>query len=60
MTKKTDGPVYYEAQEKALAPGIADGWPATIRAPHTKNGRLKKLDPAACKKIAKFLMDGGE
>ena len=32
--------VYYVAQERAFAPGIADGWPKVIPAPHTKNGRL--------------------
>lgn len=34
------GGVYYVTQERAFAPGIADGWPAFIPAPHTKNGRL--------------------
>ena len=32
--------VYYVTQERAFAPGVADGWPAVIPAPHTKNGRL--------------------
>ena len=36
--------VYYEAQERAFAPGIADGWPQTIPAPHTPHGRLVKVD----------------
>ena len=33
---------YYLTQERAMAPGIADGWPDVIPAPHTKNGRLVK------------------
>lgn len=33
-------PYYYETQERCMAPGIADGWPEVIAAPHTKNGRL--------------------
>jgi len=32
--------LYYVPQERAMAPGIADGWPPVIAAPHTKNGRL--------------------
>ena len=32
--------VYYVTEERAFAPGVADGWPAGIPAPHTKNGRL--------------------
>lgn len=32
--------LYYVTQERAMAPGIADGWPAIIQPPHTKNGRL--------------------
>jgi hypothetical protein len=32
--------VYYITQERAFAPGIADGWPEVIAAPHTHNGRL--------------------
>ena len=42
----TDVTIYYEAQERAMATGIAgsyDAWPNTIPAPHTKNGRLKKM-----------------
>lgn len=34
--------VYYVTQERAMAPGIADRWPAVIPAPHTPNGRLVK------------------
>lgn len=37
--EKGDG-FYYVTQERAFAPGIADGWPEVIPAPHTKNGRL--------------------
>ena len=37
--EKGDG-IYYVTQERAFAPGIADGWPKVIPAPHTKNGRL--------------------
>lgn len=39
---------YYETQERAMAPGIADGWPEVIKAPHTRNGRLVRRngDPA--------------
>ena len=33
---------YYLTEERAMAPGIADGWPYVIKAPHTKNGRLVK------------------
>ena len=35
---------WYETQERAFAPGIADGWPKVIPAPHTKNGRLVRRD----------------
>ena len=35
---------YYIAQEIAMAPGIADGWPDVIPAPHTSNGRLVKKE----------------
>jgi hypothetical protein len=40
---------YYECQEMAMAPGIGDGWPAVINAPHTKNARLvrREGDPSA-------------
>lgn len=41
MTTKNESAHYwYETQERALAPGIADGWPLVIPAPHSKNGRL--------------------
>jgi hypothetical protein len=35
---------WYETQERAFAPGIADGWPKVIAAPHTPNGRLVRRD----------------
>ena len=38
----TGNRIYYVTQERAFAPGIADGWPDVIPAPHTKNGRLVK------------------
>ncbi len=37
--ERGDG-IYYVTEERAFAPGIADGWPAVIPAPHSKNGRL--------------------
>lgn len=40
MTKR----YWYETQERAFAPGIADGWPAVIKAPHTKHGRLVRRE----------------
>jgi hypothetical protein len=39
-TEKGQGPVYYIAQERAFAPGIAGEWPEVIKAPHSKHGRL--------------------
>lgn len=39
--RRGDG-TYYLTEERAMAPGIADGWPDVIPAPHTKNGRLVK------------------
>lgn len=48
--------VYYIAEERAMAPGIAggyDAWPQTIPAPHTKNGRLSKLPKEFGDDIAK-------
>lgn len=47
--RMTAEPVYYyECQERAMAPGIGDGWPEVIAAPHTKNARLvrREGDPA--------------
>lgn len=46
---------YYVTQERVMAPGIADGWPEIIKAPHTKNGRLKLLPDELCKKIDALL-----
>jgi hypothetical protein len=37
---------YYECQERAMAPGIGDGWPRVIAAPHTKNARLIRREGA--------------
>lgn len=34
---------WYQTQERAFAPGISDGWPETIPAPHSKNGRLVRM-----------------
>lgn len=34
--------IYYVAQERAMAPGIAGEWPAVIPKPKNKNGRLVK------------------
>ena len=41
--------IYYITQERAMAPGIADGWPEVIPAPHTPHGRLvrRQFDRAA-------------
>ena len=38
--------IYYIAEERAFAPGIAEGWPRFIPAPHTKNGRLRRATEA--------------
>lgn len=35
---------YYECQERAMAPGIGDGWPEFIKAPHTKHARLVRIE----------------
>lgn len=40
MTEDFARQYWYETQERAFAPRIADGWPPVIAAPHTKNGRL--------------------
>jgi len=47
--------IFYETQERAFAPGVADGWPEIIPAPHTKNGRLKRLSAYQCRKIMEIL-----
>lgn len=40
---------WYQCQERAMAPGIGDGWPEIIPAPHTKNARLvRRSDPHPC------------
>lgn len=53
--KPIDYTIYYETQERAMAPGIADGWPKIIAAPHTKNGRLVQLSEEQCRAIQKIL-----
>lgn len=40
----SDGPFWYQTQERAMAPGVGDGWPEIIPAPHTPNARLKRMD----------------
>ena len=35
---------WYQCQERAMAPGVADGWPKVIPAPHTPNGRLIRCE----------------
>ena len=35
---------WYECQERAMAPGIGEGWPEVINAPHTKNARLVRRE----------------
>ena len=53
--------VYYVAQEIAMAPGISDGWPEIIPAPHTRNGRLVRREGRPeeaieqCKRLRKAL-----
>ena len=43
MTAKKDAdPIYYEAQERAMAPGIAGEWPEVIYPPKMKHARLIK------------------
>jgi len=41
--REAAGTVYYVAQERAMAPGIVTDWPAVIKHPTNKNGRLVKL-----------------
>jgi len=35
---------WYQCQEQSMAPGIGDGWPEIIPAPHTPNARLKRME----------------
>ena len=35
---------YYQAQERAFAPGSAGEWPAVIEKPDNRNGRLVRCD----------------
>ncbi len=37
-----------------MAPGIGDGWPKIIPAPHTHNARLKRMDGDPQKVIAQL------
>lgn len=48
--------IFYITQERAFAPGIADGWPEVIPAPHTPNGRLVRLSPKECREIMALVM----
>jgi len=42
-----------------MVPGIADGWPETIAAPHTRNGRLvRRFVPSSL--LAERLPKGGD
>ena len=43
---------WYECQERAMAPRIADGWPEIIPAPHTPNGRLVRREMPSPDEIA--------
>ena len=40
-----------------MAPGIGDGWPEVIPAPHTPNARLKRMDGDPAKTITKLQAD---
>lgn len=53
---------WYQTEERAFAPGIGDGWPAVIKAPHTKNARLvrKSGDPAELLAALKAFVEGDE
>jgi hypothetical protein len=51
---------YYIAEEMAFAPGIADGWPRIIPAPHTKNGRLRRATEEEARRIDAALARTGE
>lgn len=43
---------YYVAQERAMAPGISGKWPEVIRAPHTRHGRLRRVDDKTAASIS--------
>lgn len=45
---------WYRCQERAMAPGIADGWPKIIPAPHTPNGRLVRVEGDPDKEITQL------
>lgn len=51
--------VYYVTQERAMAPGIADGWPEVIPAPHSKNGRLVRRIAGANIEAGSTINPGG-
>lgn len=62
-TKDTPAPQYwYETQERAFAPGIGDGWPKVVAAPHTKNARLVRRngDPVELLAALKELVEAAE
>lgn len=40
-----------------MAPGIGDGWPEVIPAPHTPNARLKRMDGDPAKTITQLRAD---
>lgn len=45
LTDAESEPVFwYRTEERAFAPGIADGWPTIIPAPHTPHGRLIRVE----------------
>lgn len=48
---------WYQCQERAMAPGIGDGWPEVILAPHTPNARLKRMDGDPTKTITQLRTD---
>ena len=45
---------WYQCQERAMAPCISDGWPPIIDAPHTPNGRLKRMEGDPLARIAEL------
>lgn len=47
-------PVFYVAEERAMAPGIAGEWPKVLPC-HSKAGRLVKLDPRLCRIMDKAM-----
>jgi hypothetical protein len=51
---------WYECQERAMAPGVADGWPKIIPAPHTPNGRLVRQESPTPNEVAAVAARGVE